>query len=87
MTITPKGGSKYIYIYTYIMHNASTESKKINAYIPRAWPKIYKCRKINRGRHTLEMTMNGTWHDIPNTNHLREKGSRKEGVLKEYITK
>ena len=32
---------KLVYIYTYIMHNASTLSKKVNAYIPRAWPKIY----------------------------------------------
>ena len=45
----------------------------------------YKCRKRNRGRHTLEMSMNGTRHDIPNTTHLREKGRRKEEVLKEYI--
>ena len=44
-------------------------------------------RKVNRGRHTLEMRMNGTWHDIPNTTHLREKGGRKEGSLKEYLTK
>ena len=29
-----------IYIYTYIMHNASTQSKKVIAYIPKAWPKI-----------------------------------------------
>ena len=29
-----------VYIYTYLMHNASTQSKKVNAYIPRAWPKI-----------------------------------------------
>ena len=42
----------------------------------------YKCRKIYKGRHTLEMRMNGTWHDIPNTTLLREKGRRKEGVLK-----
>ena len=28
------------YIYTYIMHNASTQSREINAHIPRAWPKI-----------------------------------------------
>ena len=28
------------YMYTYIMHNASTQSRKVNAYIPRAWPKI-----------------------------------------------
>ena len=26
--------------------------------------------------------MNGTQHDTPNTTHLREKGRRKEGVLK-----
>ena len=30
------------------------------------------------------MRTNGTWHDIPNTTHLREKGGRKEGDLKEY---
>ena len=47
----------------------------------------YKCRKINRGRHTLKMRMNGTRHDIPNITHLRKKGRRKEGVLKEYKTK
>ena len=47
----------------------------------------YKCRKINRGCHTLDMRMNDTQHDIPNTNHLREKGERKGGGLKEYITK
>ena len=40
----------------------------------------YKCRKVNKGCHTLEMRMNGTKHDIPNTNRLREKGRRKEGV-------
>ena len=40
----------------------------------------YKCKKVNRGHHTLEMRMNGTKHDIPNTDHLREKGRRKEGV-------
>ena len=28
------------------------------------------------------MRTNGTWHDIPNTNHLREKMGRKEGGLK-----
>ena len=33
----------------------------------------YKCRKVNRGRHTLEMRTNGTRHDIPNTTSLREK--------------
>ena len=33
------------------------------------------------------MRTNGTRHDIPNTNHLREKVGRKEGGLKEYITK
>ena len=61
------------------MHNASTQRGKVNAYIPRVDPK-YKCRKINIGRHTLEMRRNGTRHDIPYTNHLREKGRRKEGV-------
>ena len=40
----------------------------------------YKCRKVNRGRHTLEMRTNGTKHDIHNTDHLREKRKRKEGV-------
>ena len=40
----------------------------------------YRSRKVNRGRHTLEMRTNGTWHDIPNINHLREKRGRKEGV-------
>ena len=46
---------------------------------PKHDPK-YRCRKINKGCHTLETRMNGTKHDIPNTNHLREKGRRKEGV-------
>ena len=36
--------------------------------------------KKSRGRHTLEMRTNGTKHNIPNTNNLREKGKRKEGV-------
>ena len=40
----------------------------------------YKCMEIKKGRHTLEMRTNGTKHNIPNTNHLREKGRRKEGV-------
>ena len=40
----------------------------------------YKCRKVNKGPHTLEMRMNGTRQDIPNTYHLREKGRRKKGV-------
>ena len=47
----------------------------------------YKCRKVNRSHHALEIRMNGTWHDIPNMTHLREKGRRKDGILKEYITK
>ena len=46
----------------------------------------YSSRNVNRGHHTLEMRTNGTWHDIPNTNHLREKGRREERGLKEYIT-
>ena len=29
-----------VYIYTYIKHNASTQSRKVNAYILRKWPKI-----------------------------------------------
>ena len=40
----------------------------------------YRSRKVNRCRHTLEMRTNGTRYDIPNTNHLREKWRRKEGV-------
>ena len=40
----------------------------------------YGCRKVNRSHHTLEMRTNGTRHDIPNINHLREKGRRKKGV-------
>ena len=40
----------------------------------------YKCRKINRGHHTLKMGTNGTSHDISNIDHLREKGRRNEGV-------
>ena len=40
----------------------------------------YRCRKVNRGHHTLEMRMNGTRHDIPNTTHLREKGGRRKGL-------
>ena len=67
----------YIYIHTYIMHNVSTQSKKVNTYIPRVWLKIYKCRKINRGCHTLEIKTNGTWHDIPNTIQGRKGGGRK----------
>ena len=42
VTITPAEVSRYIYIYIYtcIMHNASTHSKKVNVYILRAWPKV-----------------------------------------------
>ena len=47
----------------------------------------YRCRKVNMGRQTLEMRTNDTRHDIPNTTNLREKGGRKEGGLKEYISK
>ena len=47
----------------------------------------YRCRKLNRDCHTLEMRTNGTWHDIPYTTRLREKGGRMEGGLKDYITK
>ena len=31
----------------------------------------YRCRKVNRGCHTLKMRTNGTRHDIPNTEHNR----------------
>ena len=47
----------------------------------------YRCKKVNRGHHTLKMRTNDTWHDIPNTTHLREKVGRRKGGLKEYITK
>ena len=47
----------------------------------------YMCRKVNRGRHTLEMRTKSTRHDIPTTTPLREKGGRKEGGLTKYITK
>ena len=47
----------------------------------------YRCRKVNRDHHTLEMRTNDIWHNIPNTIHLREKGKKEEGVLKEYMTK
>ena len=47
----------------------------------------YRCRKVNRGYYTLKMRTNGTWYDIPNTTHLKEKGGRKDGDLKEYKTK
>ena len=39
----------------------------------------YRCRKVNKARHTLEMKTNGKWHDISNTTHLREKRRGKEG--------
>lgn len=35
----------------------------------------YKYRKINKDRYNLEIRMNGTKHDIPNTNCL---GAREE---------
>ena len=44
--------------------------------------KKYRCRKVNKGHHTLEMRTNGTRHDIPNITHLREKWGRKEGGFK-----
>ena len=42
----------------------------------------YRCKKVNRGCHILEMRINGKCYDIPNITHLREKGRKKEGVLK-----
>ena len=47
----------------------------------------YRCKKINKDCHTLEMRMNGIWHDIPNITYLREKEGKKEGGFKEYMTK
>ena len=40
----------------------------------------YRCKKINKGCHTLEIRTNGTRHDIPNTTHLREKERKNKGV-------
>ena len=40
----------------------------------------YRCRKVNRGYHTLEMRTNGTQHGIPNITYLREKWMRKKGI-------
>ena len=34
------GRGEQVYIYIYIKHNASTQSRKVNAYILRKWPKI-----------------------------------------------
>ena len=37
----------------------------------------YRHKKVNKGRHTLEMRTNGTKHDIPNgyiSSHGAEKG-------------
>ena len=31
----------------------------------------YRSRKVNKGHHTLEIRTNGSWHDIPNTEHNR----------------
>ena len=47
----------------------------------------YRCRKVNRGCHTLEMRKNGTQQVIPNITHLSGKEGRKKGGLKEYVTK
>ena len=38
----------------------------------------YRCRRVNSGRHTLDMRTNGTWHDIPNITYLK-KERREEG--------
>ena len=39
------------------------------------------------GHHTLEMRTNGTWYDIRNTYHLREKEGRRKRALKESVIK
>ena len=86
MSITLEGG-KQVYIYIYIHTSYAVQAHRVGKYMPTSLehdPK-YRYRKVNRSRHTLEMKTNGTKHDIPNTNHLREKGRRKRGVFKEYI--
>ena len=66
------------------MHNCTMQAHKVRKYISTSLKHAPKYRyiKANKGCHTLEMRMNGTRHDIPNTTHLREKGRRKEGVKK-----
>ena len=74
---TERGEQIYIYIHHAQCKYTVQESKCLHPQSPN-----YKCRKINEGRHTLEMRTNGTWHDIPNTTHLRKKGVRKEREFK-----
>ena len=85
---TERGKQVYIYIYHAQCKHKEQESKCLH---PLSMAqnigvgslkkkKKYRCRKINKGHYTLEMRTNGTRHDILNTNHLREKGRRKEGV-------
>ena len=72
------GRGEQVYIHTSCTMQAHRERKQMPTSLEHG-PK-YRCRKVNRGCHTLEMWKNGARHDIPNTNHLREKGRREEGV-------
>ena len=45
----------------------------------------YKCRKINKGHHSLEIRLNGTWYDIPNTTHLKQKGRKEYNTKRERL--
>ena len=47
----------------------------------------YRCRKINRGRHTLEMGMNGTPHDVSNITYLRERSEEERGIKRVHNQK
>ena len=42
------------------MHKANIESRKGNLYIPKSMAQNIGAEKINRGRHALEIRMNGT---------------------------
>ena len=45
----------------------------------------YKCKKINRGCHSLEIKTNGTWYDIPNITHLKDKGRKEYNTIRERL--
>ena len=72
------GRGRYIYIHTSCTMQAHRARKKMPTSLEHG-PK-YRCKKVQRGHRTLEMRTSGTWHDIPNTNHLGEKGKRNEMV-------
>ena len=72
------GRGEQVYIHTSCTMQAHRARKQMPTSLEHGLK--YRCRKVNRGCHTLEMWKNGARHDIPNTNHLREKGRREEGV-------